>query len=478
MSASDPRVAVVIPCYGQAHFLREAVESVCAQTFEDLEVVIVDDGSPDDTANVAERLAAEHPERPIRLLRQANQGLPASRNNAIESTGGEFVVPLDADDKLPGDYVQLKVAALEAHPEASIADGDHHTFGADRQLIPHSPYDFVDLARTNRIGVAAMFRRRAWEDVGGYNQAMCTRHGFAYEDWDFWLGCAERGHFGVHVPRALFYYRVRPDSMFRNVDDQRTKARIVLNHPVLYSAEQATWAQGVLDGDPAALQVVGPAHEMPTMGVPAATPLRAGGSIEGARAHATLALAEELLERPSLLSAYCAGITGEADATLVVLGSQEQLAGLQTLLTGLGLSDTADADVIGLTVADPVVELAATAVAVDAMLTERVIVLPVPLPRIGSAEIAALAQRIPARRAPRRATATAPTPARPSTCGPSASTTRPPSGTGGCASAAGSGPRTTRSAWIRSFELQSEVRAYLDSTPAAACASSTSAPGC
>ena len=407
------------------------------------------------------------PERPIRLIRQANQGLPASRNNAIADTGGEFVVPLDADDKLPPNYVELKVAALQARPEVSIADGDHHMFGADRQLIPHSPYDFVDLARTNRIGVAAMFRRRAWEDVGGYNEEMCSRNGFAYEDWDFWLGCAERGHFGVHVPRALFYYRVRPDSMFRNVDDQRTKARIVLNHPVLYSAEQATWAQGVLNGDPTALQIVGPAYEIPMMGVPAATDLRAGGSVEGARTHATLALAEELLEQPSLLSAYCSVITGAADATLVVLGSQDQLLALQTLLTDLGLSDTRDADVIGLSVADPAAELPGTAATVDAMLTERVIALPVPLPRIGEAQIAALAGRIPAH----------------------------PGGAPGDATAADSGDGAAVDVWAErlddetafwygwlrdrggqwpedyaqrmdpEFELQPEVRAYLDSTP-------------
>jgi SAM-dependent methyltransferase len=466
MNASVPRVAVVIPCYGQAHFLREAVESVCAQTFQDLEIVIVDDGSPDDTAAEASRLAGEHPERPIRLVRQANQGLPASRNNAIAGTGSEFVVPLDADDKLPADYVELKVAALDAHPTASIADGDHHTFGADRALIPHSPYDFVELTRTNRLGVAAMFRRRAWEDVGGYNESMCTRNGFAYEDWDFWLGCAERGHFGVHVPRALFYYRVRPDSMFRNVDDQRTKARIVLNHPVLYSGEQAAWAQGVLDDDPEALQIVGPAYEIPTMGVPAATRLRTGGSLEGARAHATLSLAEELLEQPTLLSAYCAAITGAADATLVALGTQQQLLALQTLLRDLGLDDRADADVIGVSVDDPAAELGGTAAAVDAMLTERVIALPVPVPRIGCAQIGALARGIPALAGAQ--------PAQPgggdSNDGAAADlwAERLDDETafwyGWLRDRGGQWPEDYAQRMDPEFELQSEVRAYLDST--------------
>jgi SAM-dependent methyltransferase len=467
MSASHPRVAVVIPCYGQAHFLAEAVESVCAQTFADLEIVIVDDGSPDDTAAVAERLAAEHPERPIRLIRQANQGLPASRNNAIAGTGSEFIVPLDADDKLPPTYVELKVAALDAHPEVSIADGDHHMFGADRQLIPHSPYDFVDLARTNRIGVAAMFRRRAWEDAGGYNALMCTANGFAYEDWDFWLACAERGHFGIHVPRALFYYRVRPDSMFRNVNDQRTKARIVLNHPVLYSAAQATWAQAVLEGEPAALQIAGPAYEMPMMGEPAARRLRSGGAVPGSRGHAALALADELLEQPSLLRAYCAAVTGAADASLVVVGTEDQFLALQTLLSELGLNDDGAADVVGVTAADPAAELPGIATAVDAMLTDRVVALPVPLPRIGGAQIAALAQRVPAL---------------PSAAAANAGGT---DSSDGAAADLWSGRLDDETAfwygWLRDrggqwpedyaqrmdpeLELQAEVRAYIDPTP-------------
>ena len=76
-----------------------------------------------------------------------------------------------------------------------------------------------------------MFRRLAWDDVGGYSEHMCSRNGVAalqYEDWDFWVGCAERGHFGLRVPLAVLHYRVRKGSMFGQVDDQRSKAHVGL----------------------------------------------------------------------------------------------------------------------------------------------------------------------------------------------------------------------------------------------------------
>jgi hypothetical protein len=384
---------VVIPCYRQAHFLAEAVQSVCAQTYQDLEIVIVDDGSPDDTAEVAGRLIAAHPERRIRLIQQDNQGLPASRNRGIAASDAEYLVPLDADDKLAPRYVELKLAALDAHPEVAIADGDHHTFGADSQLILHSEYDIGRLARGNQIGVASMFRRRAWEDVGGYDEAMCTHNGVAYEDWDFWLGCAERGHTAIRVGSALFYYRVRPDSMFRQVNDQRSKAQIVLNHPVLYSPEQAAWARGVVDHDPDASAIDGAPYEVPLLGNPPAAMVRSGGAIDGARGLATLALAQELIEQPEILRAYCATFSGTDDATLVVLGGRDRLTELGTLLRELGQDGADDADVIGLEVAADGAELMRAAAMVDVLLTRTSHRLPVPLPRVDDADLGDLRAR-------------------------------------------------------------------------------------
>ncbi|MGH2873387.1 MAG: glycosyltransferase family 2 protein, partial [Solirubrobacteraceae bacterium] len=129
VAANTPRVAVVIPCYAQAEFLPDTVASVCAQTYRELEIVIVDDGSPDHTAQVTERLIAAHANRAIGLLRQANQGLAASRNSGIAASGAEYVLPLDADDLLSPGFVEDLVRALDARPDLSIAYGSLRYFG-------------------------------------------------------------------------------------------------------------------------------------------------------------------------------------------------------------------------------------------------------------------------------------------------------------------------------------------------------------
>ena len=392
-----PRLVVVIPCYKQALLLPEAVESVCSQTYGDLEIVIVDDGSPDDTADVARRLAAERPERRIRLLQGHDRGPAASRNRAIEVTDAEYILPLDADDKIGPEFAERCVAALDRNPGVSIAYGDQQHFGADDIFYPAGAYDFVRLVHVNSISTASMFRRRAWEDVNGYCERLFWRYGAGYEDWDFWVGCAEHGHFGMPVPKAVFHYRVSTGSLTNRMgraDDQRYKAHVVLNHPVLYSPEQTSWARGVIDADPRALMIDGPPNQVPVLGDIPLRPVRSGGTIEGARRFATVAVAEELLEEPRLLRAYARTFSGGDDATLVVYGSPEQFELLGELLASLGINGSDDADLLGVSVEDPGTAFVKAASMVDALLTCRARSLPVPLPRVDDVRVPELRRHV------------------------------------------------------------------------------------
>jgi glycosyltransferase involved in cell wall biosynthesis len=227
-----PAVSVVIPCYNQAEFLGDAVESVVGQSFTDWEVVIVDDGSPDRTAEVAEGLARRHPDRHIRIVRQQNSGPARARNAGIEQARGSYVLPLDADDRIAPEMLARTHALLEERPDVSIAYTDCRCFGAEDSVVAAGSFDAWTLPTHNQLGYCALYRREVWEGVGGYNPNMS--HGF--EDWDFWVGALEHGFTAVRIPEPLFLYRVREGTRTADAEAHRSELRsqIRLNHPALY----------------------------------------------------------------------------------------------------------------------------------------------------------------------------------------------------------------------------------------------------
>jgi glycosyltransferase involved in cell wall biosynthesis len=235
-------VAVIIPCYKQAHFLPEAVASVVAQTYPLWEAIIVDDGSPDDTAAVAERLIAAHPQHTIRLIRQHNQGLSASRNNAIQATQCAYILPLDADDMLEPEMLAETVAMLQAHPEVGFVYTDVHLFGEETARWSGGAYSLSKLRFDCPLMAMTLFRRAGWVAAGGFRDKMAPA---GYEDWDFWLGLAECGWQGLHVPRSLVHYRRIAGSMLAGVrlHDMEMRAQLILNHARLYEPQFVAWAQ-------------------------------------------------------------------------------------------------------------------------------------------------------------------------------------------------------------------------------------------
>ena len=262
---SAPTVSVVIPCHNHGRFLAEAVGSVLEQSRPADEILIVDDGSTDDSREVARALAAQHPT--VRVLEQPASGHPAhARNAGVRATSGDYVLCLDADDRLSPGFLAACVAGLE-QTGGSVAYGPQQDFGTSSAYEAHAVhFDLAMLARCNFVGSASLFRRSAWEDAGGYDASV------GYEDWDFWVGCAAAGHLFLHVPDALWFHRNHDGaSVFaqHTRDDARIKARIVLKRPQLYTEGQLAWARGVLDGDPGWTSLAAPVGIVPTVnGVP------------------------------------------------------------------------------------------------------------------------------------------------------------------------------------------------------------------
>jgi glycosyltransferase involved in cell wall biosynthesis len=207
-----PLVSVVIPCYGQAAYLEEAIESVLAQTYAQVEIVVVDDGSPDNAA----RLAGRFPW--VRCVRQANTGLAGARNAGIRESEGELLVFLDADDRLLPRALEVGVEELRAHPEAAFAFGRYHRVGGDGRPLPDDEQPRPDadpysvFLRYNYAGIPAtgVFRRSALEDAGNFDETLPGT-----EDYD--LGLRLSRQFAVR-PHGDYVaeYRVHGSGMSRN----------------------------------------------------------------------------------------------------------------------------------------------------------------------------------------------------------------------------------------------------------------------
>lgn len=202
-------VTVVIPCYKQAHFLPEAVESVKNQTYKDIEIIVVDDGSPDNTSEVANKLG-------VRCIWQLNKGLSAARNTGIRAAKGQYILPLDADDKLHPEFLAKTMPYMEKYDIVSTwlrtFGNENRTWGSDK-LEP----TYGLMKSQNQINCCSLFTKKMWQSVGGYDENM--KDGF--EDWEFWLRCINQRYRIRIVPEHLFFYRKHGVSMLRDAMQKR-----------------------------------------------------------------------------------------------------------------------------------------------------------------------------------------------------------------------------------------------------------------
>ncbi|MFN3307300.1 MAG: glycosyltransferase family 2 protein, partial [Candidatus Kapaibacteriota bacterium] len=239
-----PLVSVIIPCYNLAQYLPEAVESVVKQTFTDWECIIVNDGSTDNTSNVAREIIAKYTDKRIYLLEKENGGPAEARNFGIRHSKGKFILPLDADDLIHPTFLEKTVNVLLKDPNIHIVYTDLQEFGERNNLVIARNWNPAILRFQNHLNYCSLYCRQVWEAVGGYNNS-------GYEDWDFWIGCAEKGFNALRIPEPLFFYRIRKVSRYtqQNKRDLENKALIVRNHPGLYSEAHLIWADAVLRGE-------------------------------------------------------------------------------------------------------------------------------------------------------------------------------------------------------------------------------------
>ena len=226
------KVGVVIPCYNYGQYLEEAIDSVLRQTYTDYEIVVVDDGSND--------LLTKHVLRNIdkpktRVIHIENSGVAVARNVGIEALDCEYILPLDADDKIAATYLEKIVPILDARAYVSIVNSEAEYFGdLSGKIVVEHCNKLPQMLFHNFILVTSLFRKSDWKKVGGFSSKMVD----GAEDTDFWISIAALGGMVYTVPETLFYYRIKRNSRQRNflVNQNRsqTMLQIAANHLDLY----------------------------------------------------------------------------------------------------------------------------------------------------------------------------------------------------------------------------------------------------
>lgn len=227
-------ISIVIPSHNQSEYLEDSIESAYNQTYTPCEILVIDDGSTDDSLEIARRYEfREFPgvESPVRVISQVNKGLASARNTGIMNAKGDYIQFLDADDMLRENA--LARINQEIHQtNADIVAPSFKEFGkSDREVILGG-FTMDDLKLANRIGYFSCVRRSALLECGGYSPRMI----FGYEDWHIWFDLFRRGKTIAVIQEILVDYRVKEKSMITEANQHANElyAQIQKDFPNLF----------------------------------------------------------------------------------------------------------------------------------------------------------------------------------------------------------------------------------------------------
>jgi len=218
-----PKVSILIPSYNAAHFLPTSLESALSGTYQDFEIIVIDDGSSDNTREVVQSFVDKIPNK-IRYFWQENKGLAVARNTGISKAQGEYLALLDADDQWLPCRLEEGVRILDADSSVALVHGNVTNIDINNKEI-NTPkrrvqflngfiFDNIFLRRADISCPTALFRRSCCDNAGMFDVNL-TRLGC--EDRDLWLRIAQK-HKIIYIDKVLSYYRVTPESMSRNLN--------------------------------------------------------------------------------------------------------------------------------------------------------------------------------------------------------------------------------------------------------------------
>ncbi len=236
-------VSVIMPCYNDGKYIEQAVASLRAQTYPQIELIVVDDGSVDQhTIQTLHDLSFPR----LKQIRMQHMGPAFARNKGIAAAQGSYILPLDADDRIDPAYIEKGVRILDANREIGIVYCQADFFGEKSGKWELPSYSLKEMLAGNVIFASAMFRKADWEKAGGYNTAM--KHGL--EDYDFWLSLLENGAQVHQIQEVLFHYRIKPVSrssaMQKSLERmQESYRQVYINHKALFASHHELYAEAL-----------------------------------------------------------------------------------------------------------------------------------------------------------------------------------------------------------------------------------------
>ena len=225
-------VSIIVPCYNQAQYLDEALQSILNQTYVNWECIIVNDGSPDNTEEIAKRWVEK--DGRFMLINKNNEGVCISRNTAIEKAKGVYILPLDADDFISANYLEKCIEKIE-NSTVKVVYGKAVFFGEQEGKLPSGYVNVGNLLKHNCIHSSGLYRKTDWKLNSGYDIKMTS----GFEDWEFWINMLKNGGEALSIEECVLHYRIKPVSRSTEINSNleknyEMKAYIFQKHIELY----------------------------------------------------------------------------------------------------------------------------------------------------------------------------------------------------------------------------------------------------
>jgi glycosyltransferase involved in cell wall biosynthesis len=217
------KVSIIIPCYNQGHFLSDALASLAHCDPALYSVTIVNDGSTDP---VTIRFLEQLDKKAYTVIHQPNKGLAGARNTGIRQADTDYVLLLDADNKIRSSFLGKGTLVLDGDPQIAVLYGDGQFFGDETGIRKQAPFNLQKQMLVNYIDACALVRKSVFEDVGYFDENMKD----GWEDWEMWLRIAFKGYRFHYLEEVLFDYRIRKDSMSKSVYDNKTRTNNIENY--------------------------------------------------------------------------------------------------------------------------------------------------------------------------------------------------------------------------------------------------------